>query len=52
MKDIYSRIKQPKVGIWKKLLWQKVVKENNQLKYGGYSLLFSMLADDDEQHFN
>ena len=26
--------------------------ENNQLKCGHYSLLFSMHVDDDEQHFN
>ena len=26
--------------------------ENNQLKCGDYLLLFSMGADDDEQHFN
>ena len=26
--------------------------ESNQHKYGDYSLLFSICADDDEQHFN
>ena len=26
--------------------------ENNQLKCGGHSILFSMCTDDDEQHFN
>ena len=26
--------------------------ENNQLNYGGYLLLFSIRADEDEQHFN
>ena len=26
--------------------------ENNQVKCGDYSLLFSMRADDNEQHFN
>ena len=26
--------------------------ENNRVKCGDYSLLFSLRADDDEQHFN
>ena len=26
--------------------------ENNQLKFGDYSILYSMHVDDNEQHFN
>ena len=38
----------------KKLVLQRscLVLENNQLKCGDYLLLFSMRADDNEQHFN
>ena len=38
--------------IWKSWYYKKLLSKKNQLKCGGYSILFSMHADDDEQYFN
>ena len=41
------------VGIWETLYYKKFFSNrNNRLKCGDYSHLFSMCANDNEQHFN
>ena len=40
------------IGIWKTWYYKKLFKtENDQLKCGDYSLLYSMREDDNEQYF-
>ena len=42
----------PNGSIWKTWYYKKLLSNGKWRKCGGYSLLFSMCADDNEQHFN
>ena len=53
MKNIIPKKIYLMLGIWKTWPYKKLLTiENNQRKCSDYSLLFSMCADVDEQHFN
>ena len=53
MKNIIPKKIYLMLGIWKTWPYKNLLTiENNQCKCSDYSLLFSMCADVDEQHFN